>query len=340
MKVFISACIAGVFAFAGKNKLIAFKLFEKDPDIIAKKLKLFGSGKRISELEEIEPELSNYEIKIEPEFEYLKNNFRSIAIEKKFVKDDSELNKLISQVAIIQTKQKISVSEKRDKLIVQSVSALNDLDKILNLMTERLREWYGLHYPELKISDHEKFAEQISEIGKRENFPDFEKSMGISLGEEDIEIMREYAVNLKKTYELKKNLEKYLNKVVPEEMPNTNALLGPILAARLLSHAGSLQKLAKMTSSTIQTIGAEKSMFRFLKERKRGKKNARPPRFGILFCHPAISSAPREKQSKVARLLSSKLTIAVRADFYSKEDRSKELKEDFDKKLKKILKYS
>ena len=213
------------------------------------------------------------------------------------------------------------------------------MDKILNMMSERLREWFALHYPELDIKNHEKFASLVAEHGSRESFPEFEKSMGMKLKEEDIEVLKFYAKRLHELYEMRKRLEKYLDKIVPEEMPNTSALLGTLLAARLLAHAGSLQKLAKMPSSTIQILGAEKALFRYLREeRKKKGKGGKPPKYGVLFAHPDITAAPKEKKGKVARLLSSKLTIAVRTDFFSKEDKSKELLEDYKKKLAEVMK--
>lgn len=299
-------CIGGIFELEN-GKIKKYKLFKKDPKFIAEKL------------EE------------NKDMETLKD-FRKILKEIGFVKNDRELNELLNKVAIERAKLKISKKEKRDKLIIQTVSALSDMDKILNYMIERLREWYGLHYPELNIKNHEKFAELVSKYGKRENFKDFESSMGMKLKEEDIKILKNYAKELRDMYKLRRSLEKYLNKIVPKEIPNLNALLGGILAARLLAHAGSLEKLAKMPSSTIQLLGAEKSLFKYL----RGGKMKGPPKFGILFTHPDISTAKKELQGKIARLLASKLTLAARADFYSKKNISKKLLKDYKKKLKEI----
>jgi len=239
---------------------------------------------------------------------------------------------LINSIFIEKSKIEISSIERRDKLVIQSVSALSDLEKILNIMSERLREWYGLHYPELEIRDHEKFIGKIIEYGDRKNFEKFVRSMGMELKEEDIRTLQDYAKSLKELYVLRKNIEKYLEKIVPEEMPNLNALLGSVLTARILALAGSLEKLAKMPSSSIQLLGAERSLFKFL----RNKKIKKPPKFGLLFIHPDISTSKRELQGKIARLLSSKLTIAARADFYTKKDMSKELLEGYKKKLKVI----
>lgn len=332
---FLAVCVAGLFVFNEKDRLIKFRLFDKNPEEIAKKLDLFEKGENFKELEEIKEEFKDLEVKQPNQAtEYLKRNFRDTILKSKFVNNDSELNEILNSVYSAKSKLNISTIERRDKLIVQSVSALSDLEKILNTMTERLREWYGLHYPEIVIRDHEKFAESIEKYGDRKNFEKFEKSMGMELKEEDIEILKSYAKELKEMYLLEKNVEKYIEKTVPEEMPNLNALLGSVLAARLLALAGSLERLAKMPSSTIQLLGSEKSLFRFLKEKKKGK----PPKFGLLFLHPDISTTKRELQGRVARLLSSKLTIAARADFYTKKDMSKELVEDYKKKLKEILK--
>jgi nucleolar protein 56 len=327
--------VAGVFAFDENNKMVKYKLFKKDPEEIASKLEKFEKGEDFPEFQDVAKGLKDV-VTEQPNSatEYLKNNLRKIVIDVGFVKDHVELNRIITSVNIIRTKKKISGLERRDKLIIHSVSALSDMEKILNTMSERLREFYGLHYPELKITDHEKFAEFVAKYGEREKFEEFEDSMGMKLKEEDIKILQDYAKRLIELYVLRKNLEKYLEKIVPEEIPNLNALLGSILAAKLLALAGSLEKLAKMPSSSIQLLGAEKSLFKFLRD-KRIKK---PPRFGLLYLHPDISNTKRELQGKVARLLSSKLTLAARADFYTKKDMSKKLLEDYKKKLKEILK--
>ncbi len=331
--LYLTACVAGLFVFDDKNNLVKYKIFSKNPKEIAEKLEKVDSNQDFSELTEIKKDLGQIVTK-EPNqaTEYLRENLREIIFKHNFVNNDSDLNKLMTEVQIERAKMKISKLERRDKLIIQSVSALNDLEKILNIMSERLREWYGLHYPELNINDHEKFAKIIAETGHREKYENFKRSMGMEFKGEDLETVQLYARNLKGLYEMKKSLEKYLERTVPEELPNLNAMLGSILAARLLATAGSLEKMAKMPSSTIQLMGAEKALFRFLKERKEGK----PPRFGILYLHPDISTARRELQGKIARLLASKLTLAARADFYTKQNISKELLENYRKKLEEI----
>lgn len=344
MKAYISACPIGVFAVDEDGKVVAFKLFEKDTEKAAEKMKAFEEN-RLEEMSHIIKDLRNRDYEVvssQPNkcTEFLQANMRKLAKEKGFAKDDVEFNKFLAAFGVAQTKTRISVKEKRDKLIMQAVSALNDLDKILNTMSERLREWYGLHYPEYRLTEHEKFAENVAKYGSREKFEKFSQSMGMKLRDEDIVILVDYATQLKLLYDLKKKMDKYLGKTVPEEMPNTSALLGHLLAARLLAHAGGLERLAKMPSSTIQLLGAEKALFRALKEmRGRGGKpsgEAKVPRFGILFTHPDISGAPNEQRGKIARLLSAKVSIAARMDFYSKEDHGRELLADYKKKLAEV----
>ena len=38
-----------------------------------------------------------------------------------------------------------------DKLIIQSINAIDEFDKIANLLATRLREWYGLYFPEIVL---------------------------------------------------------------------------------------------------------------------------------------------------------------------------------------------
>jgi nucleolar protein 56 len=327
----------GLFIFNEEHKLINFKVFSKNPDEAAEKLDKFERGEYLPELQEIKDKFKDL-ITEQPNeaTDYFKVNFRKIVLENKLFKSDAELNQFLNVVSIAKSKLKISKIERRDKLIVQVVSALNDLERILNTIMERLREWYGLHYPELDVKDHGKFASLIVEYGNRENFRDFEKSMGMELREEDIKVLQMYAKQFTELYELRNKMDKYLEKIVKEEMVNVDALLGSSLAARMLALAGSLERLAKMPSSSIQLLGAEKSLFKFLK----GKEKSRPPRFGILYLHPDISTNKRELQGKIARLLSSKLTIAARTDFYTKKDVSKELLESYKKKLEEILRTS
>ena len=59
--------------------------------------------------------------------------------------------------------------------------------------------------------------------------------------------------------------------------PNLTALVGDMVGARLIAHAGSLMSLAKYPASTIQILGAEKALFSAIKARKA------TPKYGLIY---------------------------------------------------------
>ena len=66
------------------------------------------------------------------------------------------------------TKQQIKDSVNQDDFIIQTTNCLTELNKSINLLVKRLREWYSLYNPEAShhIKDHEKFTELINKPKK------------------------------------------------------------------------------------------------------------------------------------------------------------------------------
>lgn len=114
--------------------------------------------------------------------------------------------------------------------------------------------------------------------------------------------------------------------------PNTSKIIGPLIGARLIALAGGLQKMALMPASTIQILGAEKALFRFKKE------GGRPPKHGVIFQHLSINCAPKTERGRIARLLATKISMAVKADVFTKRDITDQLLQDIDKRLQEIRK--
>jgi len=139
---------------------------------------------------------------------------------------------------------------------------------------------------------------------------------------------------LKKAYNTIKNEMKSLEKQIENDMkkiaPNITNIVGPLIGARLLSHSSGINKLATMPASTIQILGAEKALFRYKKE------GGKPPKHGVIFQHSLINKTSREFRGKIARIFSSKIAIAAKADAFTKRDISNELKEDLDKRIREI----
>lgn len=354
MRAYIVTTFVGSFALDENKKVVAFKPFPMNPKIAAEKLK-YSELETIDEEKNLMKELWKKGFKefifsyrkqgakhVEPNNDYekyLKENLRKITIDKKIFKDQTEFNQFLTKVNLEMTKVKLKRSVERDNLIIQANGALEELDKSINVMAERLREWYGLHFPEMdrNIKDHTKYATVIEKFGGREGIEEEElkdlakESMGIELEDEDILIVRQFADKILANYKLRDDIAKYLDKILKKIAPNTREIAGPMLAAKLIAKAGGLDKLARAPSSTIQLLGAEKALFRFL----HGK--GKSPKFGIIFNHPLIQNAREDDKGKIARLIAAKISIAAKIDYYSHDDRSAGLKKDLQEKVKETM---
>lgn len=219
-----------------------------------------------------------------------------------------DLKKRLQKVSLLLTKESVKKSsEKKDKLIVESIRALDEIDQVLNLLSERLREWYSLYYPELdkKIKDNYAYAKTIHTGAPAKD------AMGAHLAGADEAVIREFAKHILDLFEERKTLEEYITVETQKVAPNLSSLIGPVLSARLLSSAGGLEELARLPSSTIQVLGAEKALFRHLRT------GAKPPKHGLIFQHPMVNRAPRKLRGKISRSLAAKIAIVARVDCYS-----------------------
>jgi nucleolar protein 56 len=355
MKVYIITTFIGVFA-VNKDRIISHRVFHKDTEKIAEKLKL-SETKLIQEEKELTNELTKMgenEIifpfpktgvnLIEPNSkaeEFIKENLRGIAIKYGFVKNQVEFNQFFSKVNIELTKAKIKASVERDKLVIHINGAMEEIDRSLNVFIERFREIYGLHFPEMNriVDDHEKFLKIVETSGERENIENQElkqlaaKSMGMNFRKEDIEAIQSFAMEINRLLKLKNDLIKYLEKILKEIAPNSVEIGGTLLVAKLISKSGGLEKLARMTSNTIQLLGSERALFRSL----HSKGKIPSPKYGYIVTHPLVQNSPPELKGKVARVLASKLSIAVKMDYYSKEYRGEKLKQELQERIKEIL---
>jgi len=323
MKAHIARSPIGFFAFDEKGSLLAKLLFERD---VTKAMEAFmGTPPK-----EFTQQIEKYDI-IEGEEgqRIFRPQMRKLAIQNGFAKDDAELNQFLSEFASELSKRKAKGAIGRDRLIIQAANAYEDVNKSLNGLLMRLSEWYGLHYPELK-TNYDRLLQGIVEYGNRENWPEFVDSTGVEMTEKDELVMKDFAYALFKLTESKRGLEHYVKESLKEIAPNFSALLDPILAAKILAAAGSMEKLSKLSSSTIQLIGAEKALFRHLK--RKGK----APKYGLIFNSNWIQSVPDENKGKAARILAAKLMTAARIDFFGQRDDSARLKAELQKEIKEL----
>jgi len=375
MKASIIQFTFGVAAFDEQSNLVENVLFSKKPQAAAKKILKAESGKideiasLISLLQkagydtfvfenasvagEAQKSLNvKTEVSKPSEAEAFRARMEQVAVETGFAKDAKELSAWNRDVSMELAKLRVKgAAEKRDLVIAQAIQTLDDLDRTVNLFMGRLREWYGIHFPEFDrlIEKHETYARLVMNLGYRDNFSVealekealpkekaenisevAEKSMGAEMAEQDLAEIQALSKNVLELYELRKNMENYVDKTMEEVAPNTRAVAGALLGARLIAIAGSLQNLAMRPASTIQVLGAEKALFRSLKT------GARPPKHGLIFQHALLHDAKRWQRGKIARVIAGKLTIAVRTDAFGGRYVGDALKADIDKRLEEI----
>ncbi len=375
MKAVIVQFPFGVVAFDEQGNMADKVLFSKKPLVAAKSIMKIESGK-ISEISSLLTTLQNrgydvfvfenagianavqrklnvnVEVATASEAEALRGRMEQVAVETGFAKDATELAAWNRNVSMELAKLRVKGAvEKRDLVIAQAIQTLDDLDRTVNLFMGRLREWYGIHFPELDrlIEKHETYARLVMNLGYRDNFSfealekegipkeraeitakAAETSMGADVAEQDLAEIQALSRDILNMYELRKDMENYVDKTMEEVAPNTRAIAGSLLGARLIAIAGSLQNLAMRPASTIQVLGAEKALFRSLKT------GARPPKHGLIFQHALLHDAKRWQRGKIARVLAGKLAIAARADAFGGKYIGDALKADVDKRLEEI----
>jgi len=248
-----------------------------------------------------------------------------------FAEDEDDAMARLREFALDLSSSKVSeVSQSPDLHIIQAINSLDETDKIINAMSSRLREWYGLHFPELdNIIDSINGYSQIVLAGRRDDlsktiyedagFPESkvemltlvtDKSRGGDISDANLAIVQTLAKQILELFDLRKNLEEHVETEMKKIAPNLSVILGTAVGARILARAGSLKNLAVMPASTIQVLGAEKALFRSLKT------GAQPPKHGLLFQHALVHAAPRWQRGKIARAVAGKAAIASRVDFH------------------------
>lgn len=243
--------------------------------------------------------------------------------------DESDLTTMALGLSHSLSRYKLKFSpDKVDTMVVQAIALLDDLDKEINIYAMRVKEWYGWHFPELSkiLTDSQAYAKVILHMGFRTNaaHTDFsailpeeledtikaiaQTSMGTEISITDlthINLLAEQVVSLSK---YRAELFDYLKNRMDALAPNITSLVGDMVGARLIAHAGSVLSLAKSPASTIQILGAEKALFRALKTKHD------TPKYGLLFHASLVNGAPAQLKGKMARMLAGKTALSARLD--------------------------
>ena len=364
MEFYITQCIAGFIAFDEDLQIADYKLFTEDEvvsnlikieenEILDEEIELINgikldsfeedriiieTTKRKSQYKELE-NYGNIEVKTPNKGgEYLRSNIDKIFEEIGFSKGQDEIIQIYEKLAIHKIKKS---SQEEDKLLIQAINSVDDIDESISKLVERIRDWYTIYFPEMDtISNNETYIKLIAESENREdileNFnehfaEEIEESTGADIEEDDLLMLKSFAESIYSLQKSRRELETYIDSKMEAIAPNLRDLLGSTLGAKLIAHIGSIKRLATYPASVIQIMGAEKAIFRHLKT------GERPPKHGLIFQHPSVRGAKWWNRGKIARNLALKITLAVRKDVFSGEyDPS--IAEDYLKKVEQIEK--
>lgn len=371
--IYVTETLIGVFGLTKEGVIVEKVLFPPDSKQIATAIDRLRRGEVIKEIAELAEKMKqrgyrkfvfssktlaesigeSYNVKtilwdrLEPT-RRLRENLEELAVEYGLMNDVNEFNSMSHEVSLLMAKKAVQRAQSdRGATVNQSVQLLNEIDRTLNVLSNKLREWYGLHFPELdrQVDHHETYANIVEKFGDRSNISVeglmelgfrssksskiikmAEKSMGAPMIPEDNEQLKGLALNLLGLYKYRQELELYISSLALEVAPNLSEVAGTILAAKLMEKAGGIKKLAMKPSSTIQVLGAEKALYRSKKS------GSRPPKHGLIFQHPYIHSKPKKARGHLARVLAGKLAIAARADAFSGSSIGVQLRKELDEK--------
>ncbi|NLX50457.1 MAG: RNA-processing protein [Methanospirillum sp.] len=187
--------------------------------------------------------------------------------------------------------------QRPDIELARMVRALDGLDEAINLLTERAVEWHATRDPG--------FTRKFSSMPARRLVP----LLAVRAKGPLRALLAEIEALAASRAALAKDVTRAANRV----LPNCSALVGGLVAARLLAAAGSLDALARLPGSGIQVLGARTALFSHIRS------GTPPPKHGLVFQHRRVHNAPPGRRGRVARVLASRLAIAARIDRFRGE---------------------
>ena len=380
MPVYLTFSAFGAFVLNEKNEVIAKHIIYPDYALAVANLLAISQGEKTDAIESVALEIIKLginEIFVEDQMlarslshvdgiivnladdsvvKWFRENLGEYLNQLNIVKSQEEISSFRYNVAIRLSKAKLSAaSAEKDLLVKQAIDAIDEVDKAINVLVMRAREWYSFHHPTLSelVQDQDQFAQILKFCCGKDNMtrvclektglpePVIEQivktitgDIGADMKESDLAIIQNLAQTIDGLHNTRKELETYVTMVMKKISPNITALAGPLIGARLISLAGSLKELARKPSSTIQVYGAEKALFRSLKT------GADPPKHGIIYRVSEINSSPYWQRGKIARALAGKLSIASRIDAYADRDVGDNLREAFLSRVEEIRKQN
>jgi|GEM_PF-3396755 len=204
---------------------------------------------------------------------------------------------ILQKVLIDYGKMLIERSNKSEMKVMESIKFYHELEKIMNDYKNHMQDWYEIFdpYSRYMLSEEKFLNKSLQGIN--------------SPSPSDVSLYNEITKNYKLLEDLKKRIEYYIESTMKENFPNLEGIAGPILGSELILLTNGIRNLANSPASRIQILGAGKAFYRAR------KKNVPGPKHGIIFKHPFVHAS--KDRGKNARILSGKIVIAARIDYYS-----------------------
>ncbi|MFO7990815.1 MAG: NOP5/NOP56 family protein [Thermoplasmata archaeon] len=319
----------GTFLIQDGNVIDA-RLFPKDADEIAERRGKLKRGETLSEEREIVRSLPGNVMVYSKRL----SEFGGVTgdADVQIQPEDYSYDMSLLQKALrIEGEKELKEPQDPGRDIGKAMETIQDLNETINILMERLRDWSSVHYQELHdvLSD-----EELLEMFERGVVPKDKgiELMGPQITEEEKQNYSRFSETILQQRSFREELSEYVERNMNIYAPNLTALTGPKLGAELIAQAGSLKKLAFMPASTVQVLGAEKSLFKHL------EKGTPPPKHGYILQHPYVHRSSKENRGKIARTFANKIVIAARIDYFGERDVGDELKQELEHKIEEIKK--
>jgi len=271
----------------------------------------------------------------------LNEDLFKIALDLGLYDTEDQVQSVIREVGMhIATRDLGTETGGKDLQGAQAVKALDDMDLVIDRLGQRLREWFLVVHPNYidELPDPEEFADIISSRYPWTTSGFHEKNLEsirnlLKKGDKGPgDLLARLAQRQSDLFEDRRNLEGFIQGVMEEATPSLSEVAGPVLAARLVAEAGSLDRLAKMATTTVEILGAKRAIFRHIRT------GDNPPKHGLLFIHPSVSGSKWWQRGKITKALATYVVRAARSDAFGDGNIGKALKKDFEKRLTVIKK--
>ena len=309
----------GVFLLDTEGKVLAQSLFPRDAEEIARRLDAIRTGALLDEESEVSPGEGGLLVAEPRQLSIPGSDLLPVGTMPPPPPVPASLGfqpDLLRQASLAHAAKAVREALPPDQPVMLLLRAMDLLEKRATQEMELLRYWYGFHFPELAaLVDEATELDLIRHTPRRAELvalhPELDPHTepGRPLSDAEVAAIRDLAADVAAARMAAADMRGVLEGEMVKMAPNVTTLAGALVGARLINLAGSLGRLSRLPSSTVQLLGAERALFLHLSE------GAPAPKHGVLFQHPSVHSSPPWLRGRVARTLAGKVSIASRADF-------------------------